>query len=91
MYGRLNGVYGWAWQYEDGSLGPFILHNVERYAGMITGFTTDGRKCTRPQSEFDALSHDGRDWRPLVELLAQVPEENHVQGKRVRDVQLPPE
>lgn len=88
MYGRLNRAYGWAWEYEDGSLGPFILHEVERYAGMISGFTTDGRKCTRPQSEFDGLSHDGRTWFPVGELLSQMPTEApHV---RIDDVPLPP-
>lgn len=91
MYARLNGVYGWAWQHEDGTLGPFILHQVERYAGMLSGFTTDGRRCARPLSEFDALSHDGRSWQPVTELLALVPEEKpHVRSRKLSDVQLPP-
>jgi hypothetical protein len=91
MYAKLSEVYGWAWQYEDGTLGPFILHNVERYAGMIAGYTTDGRKCTRPRTEFDALSYDGRDWKPVHELLAELPEEQNVRPRKVRDLQLPPE
>lgn len=90
MYGRLSQVYGWAWQHEDGTLGPFILYDVEKYAGMIAGYTPDGRKCARPSSEFDSLSHDGKTWHPTQTLLAQVPKENDAPGKlRQRDLPLP--
>lgn len=87
MYARLNRAYGWAWQYADGSLGPFVLEDVERYAGMLTGFTPDGRKCARPLSEFEALSDDGEEWHPTADLLAQVPREGSC--VRVRDLSLP--
>lgn len=88
MYARLNATFGWQWKYEDGSFGAFIIHSVERYHGMITGFTTDGRKVARPSTEFDALSLNGRDWFPTKELLSQVPQESH--GKvQARDLPLP--
>ncbi len=88
MYARLNRAYGWTWQYEDGSWGPFILENVERYAGMLAGWTPNGRKCARPVSEFEALSHDGIDWYPTNDLISRVKEEGH---RRVRftDLSLP--
>lgn len=88
MYARLSSAYGWAWQEPDGSRGPFILGDVERYAGMMTGFTRDGRKCARPLCEFDALSIDGEEWHPTADLLAYVPREG-VSRVRVRDLSLP--
>lgn len=87
MYARLSTAYGWTWQEPDGTQGPFVLGDVERYAGMITGFTRDGRKCARPLSEFDALSFDGKEWHPTADLLAQVPREGS--SVRVRDLSLP--
>ena len=88
MYGRLNRTYGWVWQNDDGTLGPFILEDVERYAGMLTGFTPDGRKCARPLSEFEALSVNGEEWHPTADLLSQVPREG-TSRVRVRDLSLP--
>ncbi len=88
MYGKLNTAYGWAWKYEDNTLGPFILKGVERYAGMLTGYTPDGRKCARPLSEFEALSTNGEDWHPTATMLAQVPPEA-THNVRIRDVPLP--
>jgi hypothetical protein len=86
VYARLNRAYGWAWQDAEGNLSSFVLVDVERYAGMISGYTADGRKCARPLSEFDALSVDGENWQPLAILLALVPlEAKHV---RVRDLPL---
>ena len=87
MYGRLNRVYGWTWENEDGTRGPFILKDVEMYAGMMTGYTPDGRKCARPFSEFEALSVDGEDWQPTASLLSQVPQEGSC--VRIRDLSLP--
>lgn len=89
MYGRLNRVYGWAWKYEDGTLGPFVLFNLEQYAGMFVGYTPDGRRCCRPRTEFEALSHDGETWYPTPELLSQVPQESR--SVRTNDVPLPEE
>lgn len=89
MYARLNVTYGWVWQNEDGTLGPFVIHTIEQYHGMITGFTKDGRKACRPATEFDALSYNGRDWFPTKELLRQVPQESRNGKVRIRDVLLP--
>lgn len=88
MYGRLNAAYGWTWKYDDDTIGPFILEDVEQYAGMMTGFTPDGRKCARPRSEFEALSFDGHEWHPTADLLAQVPQETQSRV-RIRDLRLP--
>jgi hypothetical protein len=88
VYARLSPAYGWRWEEPDGTLGPFVLGDVERYAGMLTGFTPDGRKCARPQCEFDALSHDGEEWHPTAYLLAQVPREGSSRV-RIRDLSLP--
>lgn len=88
MYARLTPTYGWTWKYDDGTIGPFILSEVERYAGMLSGWTPDGRKCARPQTEFDALSHDGKTWHPTRTLLAQVPQET-TPNVRIRDLRLP--
>jgi hypothetical protein len=88
VYARLNVAYGWTWLHQDGTQGPFVLEDVERYAGMLTGFTPDGRKCARPLSEFDLLSKDGEEWHPMVDLLALVPRED-TSRVRVRDVSLP--
>ena len=88
MYARLNPHHGWVWQESDGTKGPFILGDVERYAGMLSGFTPDGRKCARPLFEFDALSHDGEEWHPTADLIAQVPREGKSRV-RVRDLSLP--
>lgn len=87
MYGRLNRTYGWTWQYEDGTFGPFILDDIEHYAGMIAGYTLNGRKCTRPVGEYEALSHDGIEWHPTRDLLVMVPRE--ASAKRVRTTDLP--
>ena len=87
MYGRLSSLYGWKWQYSDKTLGPFVLEDIERYAGMITGWTPDGRKCTRPISEFDGLSRDGVEWHPMTDLLPLVPLETC--GVQDRDLPLP--
>lgn len=90
MYARLNVAYGWLWQYDDDTIGPFILHDVERYAGMVSGWTLDGRKCARPLSEIEALSTDGVTWQPTSSLLAQVPQEEHASRvRKIRDVSLP--
>jgi hypothetical protein len=90
VYARLNVAYGWSWQYDDGTVGPFILQNVERYAGMVTGWTPDGRKCARPMSEVEALSTDGETWHPTSALLVHVPqEENSGRVRNIRDVPLP--
>jgi hypothetical protein len=88
MYARLNLLYGWTWPAEDGSPGPFILDEIERYKGMICGFTPDGRKCTRPLMEFDALSQDGITWQPTKTLFSQVPLESYTRV-RTRDLPLP--
>lgn len=88
MYARLNASYGWTWKYEDKSIGPFILQDIERYAGMLSGWTFDGRKCARPLSEFEALSLDGEDWHPTASLLALVPQESN-RGVPVQDLPLP--
>ncbi len=89
MYARLNAIYGWTWLDENGIPGPFILENIEQYHGMITGYNTDGRKATRPATEFDALSHDGVTWHPVKDLLSQVPREGRSGRVRTRDVHLP--
>lgn len=78
MHARLNPGFGWQWKNEDGSLGPFVLSDVERYAGMVSGKAPDGRKCARPLGEFDALSLDGVEWKPFFELRETIPWENHV-------------
>lgn len=88
MYARLSPAFGWVWEEPDGTRGPFILGDVERYAGMLTGFTPDGRKCARPLPEFDSLSLDGEEWKPLSDLLALVPREGKSRV-RVRDMSLP--
>lgn len=88
MLARLNVTYGWTWKHDDGTTGPFILADVERYAGMITGWTPDGRKCCRPLPEFEALSIDGQEWQPTADLLAQVPWETQSRV-RIRDLPLP--
>lgn len=80
MQARLNPGFGWQWKNEDGSLGPFVLSDVERYAGMVSGTAPDGRKCARPLGEFDALSIDGIEWKPFFELRETIPwEKAHVQ------------
>ncbi len=87
MYGRLNAAYGWTWRYDDNTIGPFVLQDVERYAGMLSGWTMDGRKCARPQSEFEALSTDGQEWFATADLLSQVPQET-TSRVRIRDLPL---
>lgn len=87
MYARLNLAYGWFWK-ENGFLVPFILTDAERYAGMLTGWNQDGRKCARPVNEVEALSLDGELWLPTKDLLAQVPWESR-NNVRIRDLPLP--
>ncbi len=87
MYGRLSATYGWTWRTGD-TIGAFVLRDIERYAGCITGWTETGRKCTRPLGEFEALSTDGIEWHPTADLLAQVPWESDSRV-RTRDVPLP--
>lgn len=89
MYARLNAAYGWSWRHEDDTIGPFILHDVERYAGMVSGWTPDGRKCARPVSEVEALSLNGKVWQPTRDLLALVPWENHQRAVQERHLPLP--
>lgn len=79
MLARLNSGFGWTWTNEDGSLSPFVLSDVERYAGMLSGKAPNGRICARPLGEFDALSMDGIEWKPFYELRETIPWENHVQ------------
>lgn len=87
MYARLNPAYGWFWIGEDGTRSLFILSGVRRNAGMVSGITPDGRYCTRPLMEYDALSLDGETWRPFSELRPSIPWE---EGYDVfRDVPLP--
>lgn len=69
MLARLSFVYGWRWKKDDGTWGPFILTDIERYAGMIAGRAPNGRICTRPISEYDAVSEDGIEWRPVKDLV----------------------
>ena len=84
MYARLNAGFGWRWENEDGSLGPFVLSSAMRYAGMVSGTRPDGRVCARPLSEFDALSIDGIEWQPFAVLRELIPwEATHVQQETV--------
>lgn len=87
MYARLNPALGWTWENEDGTRGFFILSDIERYAGMLAGMTPKGRACTRPMTEYDALSFDGIEWFPLAELKEQIPWERS--SVRTTDVPLP--
>lgn len=87
MYARLSYVFGWRWKDSDGVYSYFVLENVYRYAGMICGTAQNGRLATRPLHEFDALSIDGDEWKPLNELLALVPWEN--QNVRESSLHLP--
>lgn len=87
MHARLNPNCGWRWQYDDGTMGHFVLTAVERYAGMLSGLDPSGRRTARPQIDFDALSHDGIEWHPFADLRELVPWEGS--NVRVRNVPLP--
>lgn len=87
MHARLNPSCGWRWRYDDGTYGHYILTDVQRYAGMVCGFNPAGKMTTRPQIDFDALSHDGEEWHPFSVMKELIPWESS--SVPVRDVPLP--
>lgn len=74
MYARLSGAMGWQRVDSNGAVRPFVLSNVTRHQGMITGRSDDGRWMSRPAAEVDALSLDGEVWLPRPELFNEIPE-----------------
>jgi hypothetical protein len=76
MWGRLNPLLGWQYRGLNGKLEPFILYDLRRNSGMLSGIGThSGVLATRPLQDFDLLSIDGKYWRDRSHLLALVPQE----------------
>lgn len=73
MFARLSVTYGWVWVDERGARGPFIVSDIMRYAGMVTGRAPSGRIAARPLIEYDALSLDGQEWLPVADLRHLIP------------------
>lgn len=84
MYARLSSCY--VYTDESGVPGAFVVSNLIRYAGMLSGTSLDGRPVSRPLVEFDALSLDGTTWQPTHKLRHLIPWE----GDRVpKDLCMP--
>ena len=85
MFARLNAGFGWTFVDEEGTRAPIVLSDVQRYAGMVSGKAVhDGRPWARPLAEFEALSEDGIEWKPVFELRALIPWENYVRDSELR-------
>lgn len=79
MFARLNRAF-WTTTDDRGNRTPIVLSDVYRYAGMASGKAVhDGRLWARPLVEFEALSLDGIEWKPMRQLLLQIPWEKNVQ------------
>lgn len=74
MYARLL-PYCWVVD-ESGVRSAFVISDIRRYAGMLSGLTHDGRSISRPLIDFEAVSYDGIEWHPLPTLRHLIPWEN---------------
>jgi hypothetical protein len=84
VFACLSAGFGWTYENEDGTRSPIVLVDVHRYAGMLAGKAVrDGRPWSRPLGEFEALSVDGVEWKPVFELCSLIPWEEHVQQHAV--------